>query len=1045
MRIQVLGPLRVWDGGRWTAVNAPHHRIVLSVLLAEAGRPVPKDRLVHDIWGERPTRTAASAVNGYVMRLRRLLRAGGAGDVLTRPAGYELTADDDAVDVRVFERMLRTGKRHVAGGQVADGVRQLEAALALWRGPALADVPGTLLVASEADRLDQLRLAAREELLGAQLELGRHAEVVEELSALVRENPLRERLCRHLMIALYRCGRRAEALDAYRRVRAVLTAETGLEPGPELQAVEQAVLTDDRGLAAPAVRPVAPAQLPAAVADFAGRHDVLAALDAVARGRPAPPVVIAGLAGVGKTALAVRWAHAVRADFPDGQLFVDLRGHSLRPAVQPMEALAGFLVALGVPPEQIPGQLDEAVALYRSVTAVRRILVLLDNAGHPDQVRPLLPGGPGCLVLITSRDQLRGLTAREGAVGLPLEVLPVDEARALLRTLLPGAADADAAELARLCGYLPLAIRIAAANLRAEATPVARYNRRLAAGDRLATLGVRGDAMSATGTAFDLSYGAHPPAARRLFRLLGIAPGDTVAAPAAAALAGLPVAEAGALLDALATAHLLERAAPDRYRWHDLVRLYARRRCLAEDPDRDAALARLYRYYLRTMDRAARLLYPTVVRLPLPAAADPRRDADADPAPAGDPATDADPGPDVDPDPDADPATDADPGPDVDPDPDADPDLGAAAGRRFASPAEALAWVEAERANLTAAIRSAGPAHREAAWRLTDQLRWHLDFTAPSAEWLPVTEAALGHARADNHPLGQAAAHLSRATVLLSGSRYDEAIADFHRVLDFARDGGWAEGQTCALSNLAHVYFETGRLDLAARHTIEALDIDTRIGRTAGQLSRLANLGNIRLQQGRLAEAVEYCQRVIELEGQVGEWHGQGTAHGCLGEAYLLLGRHEDALGYLTEALARHRRARARSCEADTLRLLAAGNGAAGRLVEAQALAAQALLIAREVGDRWVEAQALLAQADLELTAGDAEPAGAHLRQVLALARGDGGRHAEAQALIGLARAARLGGADQLDEARAYGTAALTICREFGYRLLEQNALAVLP
>ncbi|MEV4620636.1 BTAD domain-containing putative transcriptional regulator [Asanoa sp. NPDC049573] len=987
MRIQALGPVRIWDGEHWAPVAAPHLRIMLAVLLAESGRPVPRDRLVHEIWGERPTRTATSAVNGYVMRLRRLLAAGDAGVVVSRATGYELVTADDAVDITIFEHAVRTGKRYAAERRLADAARELSAGLALWRGGALADVPSTLTVSAEAARLEQLRLAALEERCGVLLEMGQHAEIVEELAALARDHPLRERLSRHLMIALYRCGRRAEALEAYRRVRDVLVTETGIEPGPELRGLERAVLTDDRTLAAPAVGPVTPAQLPAAVVDFTGRHDVLATIDGLASQRPRPPVVIAGLAGVGKTALAVHWAHSAIGEFPDGQLYLDLRGASARPPLAPMEALAHFLHALGVPDEEIPTELDEAVGLYRSVTAVRRILVVLDNAGGSDQVRPLLPGGPGCMVVVTSRDQLRGLTAREGAVALSLGVLGPPEAADLLRRLLPDAAVPDTAELARLCGYLPLAIRIAAANLDAELIPIAHYNQRLAGGDRLAVLGVPGDTTAATVTAFDLSYEAHPPAARRLFRLLGIAPGEVVTPPAAAALAGIAVAEAEPLLTALARAHLLDQVAHGRYRWHELVRLYARRRCLAEDADRQAALDRLYAYYLSTMDHAAGLLYPHVVRLPLPATVD------------------------------------------------------AAHRVEFGGATEATGWVDAERNNMIAAIMAAGPAHREAAWRLADHLRWHLDFTAPSAEWLPVTEAALAHARADGHLLGQAAAHLSRATVLLARCRYAEALDDFHRALDFAREAGWAEGETSALSNLAHVSFETGQLDLAAHFSLEALDIDTRIGRRAGQLARLANLGNIRLQQGRLSEAISYSQRVIELESTLGEWHGQGTAHGCLGEAHLLLGENEVALGYLSAALALHRKAHARSNEADILRLLATAHGAKGSIGDARSLANEALRIAREVGDRWVEAQALLAQAEIDLHAGDADLAVTHLWQVLVLARGDGARHAEAQALIGLARAHRDLGSVQ---AREYAEQALGICREFGYLLMEKRASALL-
>ncbi|GIF51641.1 SARP family transcriptional regulator [Asanoa ferruginea] len=984
VRIRALGPMRVWDGAGWAPITAPHQRIVLAVLIAQRG-PVPRERLVDEIWGERPTRTAGSAVNGYIMRLRQLLRSGDAGDVVSRATGYELATADETVDIEVFERLARTGKRYLSEGRTADAARQLSAGLALWQGPALAEVPATLTVAAEASRLEHLRLAAREDLFAARLELGQHAEIVEELAALVREHPLRERLCRFLMIALYRCGRRAEALEAFRAVRQSLVTEVGIEPGPDLHHLEQAVLTDDRALAAPTVAAITPAQLPAAVADFAGRADQLAALDGFAARRPAAPVIITGLAGVGKTALAVRWGHAAADQFPDGQLYLDLRGSSPQPPVAATAALAHFLQALGVPAEQIPADLDDAVGLYRSVTAARRILVVLDNAAAPDQVRPLLPGGPACMVVVTSRDQLRGLTAREGAAAIRLGVLPSGEARSLLRTLLPGADAADSDELARLCGHLPLAIRIAAANARAQSAPLAAYNQRLAASDRLATLTVPGDPTTATVSAFDLSYDAHPAPARRLFRLLGVAPGDTVTPAGAAALAAAPLAEADSLLDTLARAHLLEPAGRGRYRWHDLVRLYAQRRSTVEDGDVRAAIDRLHHYYLSTMARAATRLYPHVVRLPY----------------------------------------------DLD-------------GVEFDTDAGALTWVENERDNMIAAIMTAGPEHHEAAWRLTDQLRWHLDFTAPSAAWLPVTEAALAHARADGNPLGLAAALLSRATVLLAASRYTAALDDFGQALGFARTAGWAEGEASALSNLAHVAFETGDLDRAARHSIEALDIDTRIGRPAGRLARLANLGNIRLQQGRLPEAIAHCRQVIELERTVGQWHGQGTAHGCLGEAHLLLGRHDDALTYLTAALDTHRRLGARSCEADTLRLLATAHNAIGHPDTARNLATQALAIAREVGDRWVEAHALIAQSELNLRAGDTDLAIAHLHQVLALARGDGARHAEAQALIGLARAHRKQGTNGVRQANVYADQALRICQEFGYELLEKNASAAL-
>ncbi|HZM79849.1 MAG TPA: BTAD domain-containing putative transcriptional regulator [Candidatus Limnocylindrales bacterium] len=546
MRIRILGPLRVWDGEGWVPISGSQQRILLAVMLVESGRLVAKDRLIDEVWGERPIRTAATAVSGYVMRLRRLLRRGGAADIITRATGYELVIEDGALDASVFERCVRSGKAGTAEGKLADAVDRLADGLALWQGPALADVPATPIVSAEVTRLEQLRLSALEERFGIRLELGgQYAQIADELSALVREHPLRERLSAHLMMALYRCGRRAEALETYRRVRTVLVEQTGIEPGPALRELERAILNDDSTFSAPtgsafvpAVTPaVVPAQLPGAVPGFAGRAAHLHRLNTILRDEAQILVTIDGLAGVGKTALALHWAHRVRDRFPDGQLFIDLRGYSDHPPARPLEALARFLQALGVTPERIPLEVEQAAALYRSLLAGKRVLVVLDNAADPSQVRPLLPGVGGCLALVTSRDQLLGLTVREGATRLRLEALSPTEARDLLVGLLGNVDSVAAAELARLCGHLPLAMRIAVANLQAQRVPVSAYNKRLANGDRLAVLEITGDPTATTTNAFDLSYQAQPVPAQRLFRLLGIAPGTDVTAQVAAALA----------------------------------------------------------------------------------------------------------------------------------------------------------------------------------------------------------------------------------------------------------------------------------------------------------------------------------------------------------------------------------------------------------------------------------------------------------------------------------------------------------------------------
>ncbi|MEV0387066.1 AfsR/SARP family transcriptional regulator [Nonomuraea sp. NPDC050643] len=622
MRFRMLGPLRVRGGAGWTRVAAGQQRVALAVLLVHAGRIVSRDQLADAIWGDRPPRTTANTVAAYVMRLRRLL---GGHVLVTRERGYELTAGEGDVDADVFERSLATARRESQAGRLEVAALRLSRALNLWQGQgaALADVPETPALAARVTYLEQLRLGAEEEHARALLDLGRHGEVVEALRRLAEEGPLRERRWALLMTALARCGRRAEALETYQRARRVLCAELGVEPGPELRRLQGDVLTQTlappspRGpatLSVPTLRPEpgrsfapVPAQLPAAVGHFTGRAGQLARLDALLRpgdGRAAGVCVVTGPPGVGKTALATHWAHRVRDRFPDGQLYVSLRGYGT--PVRPGDALAGFLRALGVPAGRVPSDVHEAGGLYRSLLTGRRLLVLLDDARDPDQVRPLLPGGPGCLALVTSRDRLTGLIARDGARPLTLDVLSDPEAHALLTALIgdhlptapqtdpahpcgDGIAAAPGAELARLCGNLPLALRIAAANLaaRPHTTPT-EYAATLAT-DPLGGLDVDGDPRTGVRAAFDASYAALEEDARNLFRRLGPLPAAHVTAQEAATLIAAAPATAARLLRRLATAHVVEEHAAGRYGLHPLLRAYAAEKAAAENPAADAA------------------------------------------------------------------------------------------------------------------------------------------------------------------------------------------------------------------------------------------------------------------------------------------------------------------------------------------------------------------------------------------------------------------------------------------------------------------------
>jgi len=1000
MRFRTLGPVRVRDGGRWVPVSAEQQRLVLAVLLADAGRAVSTERLVDEVWGDQPPRRAVNTVQAYVMRLRRML---GDDALITRGHGYELVVADNDVDASVFEQLVTAGRRERDAGRPEPAAVRLADALALWRGPAFADVPHRPALVARVAHLERLRVAAEEDHAAVMLELDRCAEAVDELQRLVDEHPLREGRWALLMEALHRCGRRADALTVFHRACRVLRGELGLDPGPRLREVQRAVLAtapgEEPARSTPAPRPstvpaAAPAQLPADVAGFTGRDSQLKQLDSALPpddGPSATAVVIsaiAGTAGVGKTALAVWWAHRVRDRFDDGQLYVNLRGFAPGTPVRPVEALARFLRALDVPAEQIPSDVDEASALYRTLLADRRVLVLLDNARDPDQVRPLLPGGPGCLALITSRHRLDGLVAYDGAVPLTLDVLGDAEAYALLARLL-GSARVDAepqavAELTALCGNLPLALRIAAANLAARPhTTISGYNDRLRQ-DRLGSLQTGADEVR---VAFDLSYHAQPEEARRLFRLLGLNPGHDTTAPAAAALAGTDRATAAALLDQLAAAHLVDEHAPGRYALHDLLREYAADRAVAEEPaaDRDLALDRLYEHFQRHVDAAAELLYPEFLRLPAPP---------ADPV-------------------------------------------------RFAGQAEASAWVDTQRANLVAAVRYAaehGP--RPAAWRLADGLRGYFLSRLSIVDWQVAAEAGLAAAEADHDRRAIAAGQLSLALLSSVRGRYEDSIAAYERAVDHAQRAGWAHGEASGSSGIGGCYQMLGRLELAADHLSRSLELRRRLGWAAGEATALANLGLVSWGLGRLEQAADHHRQAAAAYREMGAAVAEARANASLGVDYHSLGRLDDAVAALTPALAamhetgdRYYLCLIQFSLADVYRDL-------GELARARELAEAALVIAEEMSDRSQLSSSLAVLACIHERLGDQTRAIAGLRQALTYACETSDQLLEADELVRLAGAYH--GAGRPDTAADLVGKALDLARRGGYRVIEGQARTVL-
>lgn len=590
VEIALLGEMAVHVDGRPADPGPARQRCVLAALAVEAGRVVAVERVVERVWGMVPPRRARATLSSYVSRLRQVL-AGGGARLAMRSGGYVLETAGTRVDLHRF-RDLRARAR--AAGDDARTEELLAEAVGLWRGEALTGLDGGW-AAAERERLRLERLAAEGDLVDARLRLGAGEELLAELAARAAEHPLDERVAGQYILALYRAGRLAEALEHYRDVRARLVAELGADPGAALRELHQRVLAADPALVPASAPPpgagsantgpvVAPRQLPAAPAPFVGRRDELDRLDAAVRaaaGGGATVVVsaIAGAGGIGKTWLALHWAHRHLDRFPDGQLFVDLRGFS--PDAEPMNpavAVRGFLDALGVDPARIPVDQHAQAALFRSMVAGKRMLLVVDNAADTTQVAPLLPGSPTCAVVVTSRNRLPGLITGHGAHLLPLDVLADGEARALLTDRLGAervrAEPVAVAELIALCGGFPLALGIVAGHARTRPDlPLSA----LAAELRDLGLGALDDDDPTASLPAVLSWSHHALTAEQaaVFALLGAAPGPDIALPAAASLAGLPEVRARAVLRALERASLTVPDARGRHRMHDLIRRYA--------------------------------------------------------------------------------------------------------------------------------------------------------------------------------------------------------------------------------------------------------------------------------------------------------------------------------------------------------------------------------------------------------------------------------------------------------------------------------------
>lgn len=603
MDIRMLGPLEVRGRAGVARLGGPRQRTVLAALLLHANKMVSAPHLVQVVW-DRPPDTSLSKLRTYVSELRRSLRDSGesAPRLVTRPGGYQLTLEPGELDLDSFEQFARRGQRALHEGDWTNADRCLASALRLWRGDPFDGLTLTPALHAELTRLEERRGSVLEHRIEARINLGHTEDLVGELRAFVGRYPLREKAWSWLMLVLYRCGRQAEALQAYLDARQVLADNLGIEPGPELRRMQRRILREEPGLVAtPRAEPavglaVRCNYLPCDVANFTGRKGEQRLL-AKAVERDVPAVcLIDGMAGAGKTSLAVRVAHQLVDRYPDAQFFVELGGHQpARTPTDPREALGTLLGEIGMVGHAMPDDLAGRAALWRSRIAGHRVLLVLDDAVSAEQVQPLLPGTSDCLVLVTSRSRLPELDAVRV---LSLDPLPRCDAIALFTGIVGAdrvAAEPDATErVVRLCGYLPMAVRIAGSRLRAR--PAWRIEH-LAA--RLCRPGSRPVELAAgthtVAAAFDRSYRRLEPAHRRAFRLLGLHPGTDCTLPAAAALIGRRPADAEVALETLLDRHLVEQVTAGRYRMHDLVRCYARRLADLEEPvvERRAALSRL--------------------------------------------------------------------------------------------------------------------------------------------------------------------------------------------------------------------------------------------------------------------------------------------------------------------------------------------------------------------------------------------------------------------------------------------------------------------
>jgi DNA-binding SARP family transcriptional activator/tetratricopeptide (TPR) repeat protein len=972
MWLGILGPLQVRLEGNLIPVAAAKQRTVLAALLVHANRAVSFDDLAGFVWDGSPPPAARVTLRNYIKRLRQAFGPELAGRIRTCDPGYLIELDESELDLPCFVRRCEAGGAAVRTGQWESAQQELDHALRLWRSAPLDDVPSELLRGQHLPRLEQLRLQALEWQTEAGLQLSQHGELVVPLRSLAEAHPLRERFRAQLMLALYRCGRQAEALAAYQDARQMLVRELGVEPGPELQELQRRILASDKKLWAgsgqlargarhpvvmvptarrplsrpdeaagtadgtasrraagtvaaagagqraaavaatrvpsggpglaygappdasrpsgagrqadgtgqvparhvparqvparqtPAWRagqngPPRPRQLPFDVRQFAGRAAELTAMTASLDEAAGLSVVTAvgGCGGVGKTALAVHWAHRVTGRFPDGQIYLNLRGYDpALPTLTPADAVAALLSALAVPRSRMPHSLDERTALYRSLLSDRRMLILLDNARDSGQVRPLLPGSRDSMVLVTGRSDFVGLVATEGARLLTVGPLSEEESAQLLAGRLGqdwlDAEPADRLELIGLCGRLPLALSIAAARVASAGGGLSALVSELGSAGGLLDGLTGDDQLASVRAVLSWSCDGMTGQAARMFRLLSLHPGPDISAAAAASLAGITPRDGSRALGELCHAQALQQHAPGRYSFHDLLRTFAAEQSAEYDSeaDRAAGVGRVLDYYLRSVHEAARLLYAPRDPITLPR---PPRGVRAE---------------------------------------------------RFSSPEQALAWLEAEWRVLTAVIGLAADSgldqHAEMLTWLTGMFLQRQGYWQ---DWDDVQHIALAAAQRAAVPAGIARAHRSIGVRCALAGHYDDAYRHLTLALNLEQQLGNRLAQATIHLSIARALDQQGRHAEAVTHVSHALSGYRTVGDRRGQAHALNTLGWCHSRLGQHREAIDCCERALALHRQLGDQHGEAGTWDSRGYAYHRLGQYRQAVSCFRRGL----------------------------------------------------------------------------------------------------------------------------------------------